>query len=96
VQAFGVTPDGKWEFRLPGVDAPSVTIAVRFGEDVVLRTNLDTVIVDADARQVTLIWRTFATLRSGPHDVRAIRVTTTTAVRAPSLEVAAPAARSYS
>ena len=96
VQAFGVTPEGKWEFRLPGVDAPDVRIAVRFGQDVLLRTNLDTVIVDADTRQLTLIWRAFTALRSGPHDVRAIRLTTTTAVRAPSLEAPAPAALSYS
>ncbi len=96
VQAFGVTPEGKWEFRLPAVDAPEVRVAVRFGQDVVLRTNLDTVIVDADARQLTLIWRAYTALRSGPHDVRAIRLTTATAVKAPSLEAAAPAARSYS
>ena len=55
-----------------------------------LQTNLDTVIVDADARQLTLIWRAFTTLRSGPHDVSAMRHYHTTAVRAPSLE-AAPA-----
>jgi hypothetical protein len=96
VQAFGVTPEGKWEFRLPGVDAPDIRIAVRFGQDVVLRPNLDTVIVDADARQITLIWRAFTALRSGPHDVRAIRLTTTSTVRAPSLEAAPPVARSYS
>jgi hypothetical protein len=95
VQAFGVTPEGKWEFRLPGVEPPTVTIALRFGEDVLLGTNLDTVIVDADARQLTLIWRAFTPLRSGPHDVRAIRIATTTAVRAPSLKAAAPAVGSH-
>jgi hypothetical protein len=94
VQAFGVTPEGKWEFRLPGIEPPTVTIAVRLGTDIPLRTDLDTVIVDADARTVTLIWRGFATLRSGPHDVSAMRVTTPTAVRAPSLE-AVPAVPSH-
>ena len=94
VQAFGVTPEGRWEFRLPNVDAPTVTLAVRLRGDVLLQTNLDTVIVDADARQLTLIWRAFTTLRSGPHDVSAIRIATTTTVRAASLETASPAVAS--
>jgi hypothetical protein len=96
VQAFGVTREGKWEFRMPGVEPATVRIAVSFADDVLLQTNLDTVIVDADARQLTLIWRAFTTLRSGPHDVSAIRITTTTAVRAPSLETAAPTVESHS
>jgi hypothetical protein len=91
VQAFGVTAEGKWEFQLPAVEAPKVTIAVRFGDDVLLQTNLDTVIVDSDARQVTLVWRAFTSLRSGPHDVSAIRVSTATAVRASSLGMPATA-----
>ena len=95
VQAFGVTPEGKWEFRLPSVEPPTVTIAVRLGDDILLHTNLDTVIVDADARTLTLIWRAFTTLRSGPHNVSAMRIATPSAVRAPSLE-AAPAEASHS
>ena len=90
VQTFGVTPEGKWEFRLPGIDPPRVTVAVRFGDARQVQTNLDTVIVDADARRLTLIWRAFTSLRSGPHDVSAMRIETSTAVRAPSL--GAPAA----
>ena len=92
VQAFGVTLEGKWEFRLPGVATPMVTVAVRLGGDIPLETNLDTVIVDADARRLTLIWRTFTTLRSGPHDVSAIRITSTTHVRAQALETASESA----
>jgi hypothetical protein len=95
VQAFGVTPEGTWEFRLPGIEAPTVTVAVRLRGDVLLQTNLDTVIVDADARQLTLIWRAFTSLRSGPHDVSAIRIATTTAVRPALLETASPAAASH-
>jgi len=95
VQAFGVTAEGPWAFRLPGVDPPVVTIAVPLTGDVSLQTNLDTVIVDSDARRVTLIWRAFTPLRSGPHDVSALRVTTTTVVSAPSPPAAAPAAGSY-
>jgi len=95
VQTFGVTPEGKWEFRLPAVDPPMVTVTVRVGASPTLRTSLDTVIVDAHARQLTLIWRAFTPLRSGPHDVSAFRVTTTTAVRAPSLEAVPSAAASH-
>jgi hypothetical protein len=91
VQAVGVTPERTWEFRLPGVEAPMVTIALPFTGDVSLQTNLDTVIIDADARQVTLIWRAFTALRSGPHDVSALRITTASAVRAAWLPPAASA-----
>ena len=77
------------------MEPPTVTIAVRLVGDVSLETNLDTVIVDADARRVTLIWRAFTGLRSGPLDVTALRVSTTTAVHAPSLQIAAPSAGSY-
>jgi hypothetical protein len=51
-----------------------------------LQTNLDTVIVDADARTVTLIWRAFTPLRSGPHDVSGIVVGGATTSQGPSLE----------
>lgn len=91
VQAFGVTPEGKWAFQLPAIAPPTVSIAVRHSAAVLLQTNLDTVIVDAHVRQLTLIWRACAPLRSGPHDVSAIRIATTTTVRAPSLEAPAPA-----
>jgi hypothetical protein len=91
VQAVGVTPEGTWQFRLPGVVAPVVTIALPFTGDVTLQTNLDTLIVDADARRITLIWRAFTALRSGPHDVSALRITTATALRAVSMPLAASA-----
>lgn len=84
VQTFGVTPEGNWEFRLPGLEAPSCTLDLRDGERTV-QTDLDTVIVDADARRVTLIWRGFEVLPSGPHDVGALRIESRTFVRAPGL-----------
>jgi len=95
VQASGVTPEGVWGFRLPGVEPPTVTVALPATGDVSLSTNLDTVIVDADARRVTLIWRAYAALRSGPHDVSALVITTTTAIRAASLQAAAPMVASH-
>jgi len=85
VQAFGVTPEGKWEFRLPGLEAPQCTIDLTDGDGAVVQTNLDTVIVDADARALTLIWRAFTMLRSGPHDVNAVHIESGTLVRSPGL-----------
>ncbi len=73
--ALGVVPEGRWEFQLPGLAPPRCQVALRTGPPVDLQLNLDTVILDADARTVTLLWRAFTPLRSGPHDVRAIRVT---------------------
>lgn len=75
VIALGVTPEGRWEFALPGIHAPRCLVALRTGSDRELEARLDTVVVDADARRLTLIWRCFTTLSSGPHDLRAVRVT---------------------
>lgn len=69
------TPEGYWAFYLPGVAPPQCRVVTRFGGDAVLDTNLDTVIVDADAKQLVLLWRTFTHLREGPLDVAAMTVT---------------------
>ncbi len=75
VVVIGATPAGRWEFSLPGIRAPRCTVAQRAGAAQDLQTALDTVIVDADAAQVVLLWRAFTTLRQGPHDVRAFKIT---------------------
>ncbi len=75
VVAIGVTPEGRWEFRLPAIEAPRCLLATTADADQELVTNLDTVIVDSDERRLTLIWRTFTTLANGPHDLRALRIT---------------------
>lgn len=75
VVVIGATPEGRWEFSLPGIEAPRCAVALRQGPVQDLRTALDTVIVDADLRQVVLLWRAFTTLRHGPHDVRAFTIT---------------------
>ena len=75
VVVIGATPEGRWEFSLPGIRAPRCTVALRQGPVQDLQTALDTVIVDADLRQVVLLWRAFTTLRQGPHDVRAMTIT---------------------
>ncbi|MBL8749296.1 MAG: DUF2169 domain-containing protein [Planctomycetes bacterium] len=75
IVVIGATAEGRWEFSLPGIHAPRCTVALRQGARQDLATALDTVIVDADAKQVVLLWRAFTTLRQGPHDVRAFTIT---------------------
>jgi hypothetical protein len=74
VLVYGAAPEGQLSFRLPGVAAPVCRIAFRHREDESLVTNLDTVILDLDARKLLLLWRAFTTLRDGPLDVRAIEI----------------------
>ncbi|MFT4538700.1 MAG: hypothetical protein ACI841_004907 [Planctomycetota bacterium] len=71
----GTSAAPNWQFRLPGIHAPKCLIVTRSRGAVELDTNLDTVIVDADAMTVTLTWRAFTTLRDGPLDVSEMRVT---------------------
>ena len=75
VVVTGATVERNWSFYLPGIQPPECTVATRLGGDRVLVTNLDTVVVDAHTRQVTLSWRAFTELQSGPHDIRAIEIT---------------------
>ncbi len=41
-----------------------------------METQLDTVVVSTDEDRVYLTWRGHTTLRSGPHDVKAIKIET--------------------
>jgi hypothetical protein len=75
VRVYGASPEGQLSFRLPGVVPPVCRVALRDREDQTLVTNLDTVILDLDARKLLLFWRSFTTLRDGPLDVRAIEIT---------------------
>jgi hypothetical protein len=59
-------------FRLPGVAPPQCRIAFRDSETLTLTTQLDTVIVDTDDSQLTLLWRAYAA--GGPNDVTVIEV----------------------
>lgn len=74
VVVIGATPEGRWQFSLPGIAPPRADVVLRDGARQ-LETALDTVIVDADARRLVLLWRAFTLLRQGPHDVRAMRIT---------------------
>lgn len=75
VVVIGATPEGRWEFSLPGIAPPRCAVALRDGSTRQLETRLDTVIVDADRRRLVLLWRAFTTLPQGPHDVRALTIT---------------------
>lgn len=74
VVLLGVTAEGRTGFNLPGVPPPVCLVDTRDDKRAVLQTNLDTVIVDADSRLVTLQWRTTLSLRDGPHEVVAVHV----------------------
>jgi hypothetical protein len=74
VVLLNTTTEPRVAFRLPNIPAPRCRVAVRGKPDVELSTNLDTVIVNADAQQVILMWR--AVTEGGPHDVKAFRVVT--------------------
>jgi hypothetical protein len=72
VTALGVTPDGSLQFTLPGLPTPVARVALFGDNDRTLPLDLDTVIIETDERRVQMIWRANVTLRTGPHDVRAV------------------------
>jgi hypothetical protein len=74
VALLGVTEEGRIGFHLPRVPPPVCTIHLRAGKRANLATNLDTLVVDADRRVVTLQWRATLPLRDGPHEVIAVDV----------------------
>ncbi|NOJ81801.1 DUF2169 family type VI secretion system accessory protein [Myxococcus xanthus] len=71
----GASPRGRLSFSLPGQATPVVTLELQRGETSKPPMNLDTVILDADADQVLLIWRGHAVLDDGLHDVRSLTLT---------------------
>lgn len=66
--------NGRIAFHLPHVNPPICKIELRGNHKHELRTNLDTVIVNADDNLLFLIWRVYVMLKSGPHDVVSIEV----------------------
>jgi hypothetical protein len=61
-------------FSLPGVPPPVCVVRLRGNKRCALQTTLDTLIVDADDRTVTLLWRAHIGVRNGPHDILAVEV----------------------
>jgi len=74
VVLLNTTSPARLSFRLPGGPPPRCTVALRNRPDVHSQTNLDTVIVNSDERQLILMWRACVLSGDGPHDVTAVRV----------------------
>jgi hypothetical protein len=74
VVVINAAPVPSLPFYLPGVPAPRVLLQQTRRDDAVLETNLDTVIVDTDDMQVTLLWRACVTLPRGPEDVISMKI----------------------
>lgn len=74
VIVVGAAPEGRVGFHLPGVPPPVCLVELRGRKRVPLQAALDTVIVDTDARTVTIICRAHLAVRNGPHDVVSVEV----------------------
>lgn len=55
VEITGATEEGSWRFQLPRVQ-PGFSVYIE-GKRNDLRTHLDTIVIDADAKRVELVWR---------------------------------------
>ncbi len=71
----GAFPSGRRAFSLPGQAPPVVTVALAGRDDATPEMRLDTVILDADAEQVLLLWRGHVVLDDGLHDLGRIHIT---------------------
>lgn len=74
VTLLNVTAAPRVSFRLPAVPPPVCHVVVRNEPDATVATNLDTIIVNADDRTVTMLWRAYAPIPGGPHSVTTLRV----------------------
>jgi hypothetical protein len=76
VVVIGAAAENRVAFALPGTPPPPCVVGLRGRKNVAVTTNLDTVIVDMDRRELTLIWRGHVAVRNGPHDVLSVTVGT--------------------
>jgi hypothetical protein len=74
VELFNLVPEGSLAFALPGLPPPTLRVSLFGQTDVTLTPVLDTVVLDLDARVLSLLWRTRLGLTSGPHDLRALEL----------------------
>jgi hypothetical protein len=79
VTTLNVSPEGRLAFALPGFAPLAFDYQLRNGRTASLPANLDTLIVNMDARIVVLLWRASFALPRGPLDVATLRVTLDTA-----------------
>ena len=81
VTLLNASPEGRLAFSLPGQPPPAVTVRFADTEDVKPAMHLDTVILDADSRELLLLWRGHVLLREAPHEVSAVQVSYTATPR---------------
>ncbi|HEU4618868.1 MAG TPA: DUF2169 domain-containing protein [Gammaproteobacteria bacterium] len=62
-------------FRLPGSEPPTALFHLRGGREVPTSGVLDTLVIDADAQLLTLVWRASVPVRDGIQDVVAVKAT---------------------
>jgi hypothetical protein len=74
VSIEGASRRGKISFNLPGVLPPECRVQLTGRRDVLVETNLDTVIINTDEDVLLLIWRGHLPVRNGPHDVVSIQI----------------------
>jgi hypothetical protein len=74
VVLLNLAPVPRVAFRLPSIPSPVCRVVLRGQPDRELPTNLDTVIVNTDERQLIMLWRAYAFTAGGPHDVSALSV----------------------
>jgi hypothetical protein len=74
IQVVGAWDHGPMSFRLPGLPPPLCRVEIARKPAATPAMALDTVVVDADAQQVSLTYRAHAVLMNGPHDVKAISI----------------------
>jgi hypothetical protein len=74
VAVVGAAPQGRVDFKLPGLPPPVALMQLRGRRGVPLRTALDTVIVDMQTRTLRLLWRAHMATRNGLHDLLALEV----------------------
>jgi hypothetical protein len=75
VTVAGVRAGGPLSFRLPAVPAPMVRVARSGRPDATIQTRLDTLVIDADAGKVFVLWKGELVLRREPSEVRTMAIT---------------------
>jgi hypothetical protein len=69
VVVIGAAPEGRLAFQLPGIGSPRFDVELRGAGIRTLTPALDTVVVDAEARTVSLLWRAELPVADVPSDV---------------------------
>jgi len=73
VSITNMTPGGHLDFYLPSVKPPVCMIELK-SRPVELNLNLDTIIINAEQRWVSLLWRNYQRLDDSYHDVEEISI----------------------